>query len=324
MNRPGNGSNPTAPCVAQSRYTAPLVAHGNPVTYLECRGNYVVCTTKTMVIETALPFLVNGQHWLTVLCTPAKLDCFVVGFLYNEGLIAGAEDILDLTIGLPPEEVIRVELRNRDQVLPQRRTLTSGCGGGITFVDLAAAREPVNSTLQVSPAEIGARMADLVETIAVDRRDIGGFHACALSSKDELVLVATDVGRHNTLDKIAGECLLRGISMRDAMLLTTGRISVEMLGKATRMQTPVVASMNSPTHLAAELANEWDITLAGYVRGKKMHIYTGWHRLATHDQYLRYRHRDARPVAYHGPREATPVSTLTGDSTIGGFHDANT
>ncbi len=64
-----------------------------------------------------------------------------MGFLYNEGLITSVDDVLDLHIGRAPEEVIRVELRDRDLSLPQRRTLTSGCGGGITFVDLAVARD---------------------------------------------------------------------------------------------------------------------------------------------------------------------------------------
>ncbi len=118
-------------------------------------------------------------------------------------------------------------------------------------------------------------------TVADDHRYIGGFHTSALSNKDELLVIASDIGRHNTLDKVAGECLTRGISMRDAMLLTTGRVSVEMLGKAARMQVPVVASLNSPTYLALELAHEWDITLIGYVRGNKMQIYCGWQRIVT-------------------------------------------
>jgi FdhD protein len=95
-----------------------------------------------------------------------------------------------------------------------------------------------------------------------------------LSNGQQLLAVATDIGRHNALDKLAGECLARNISMREAILLTTGRVSVEMLGKVARMQTPMVVSFNSPTHLAVELARAWCITLVGYARGTTMHFYS--------------------------------------------------
>jgi FdhD protein len=197
----------------------------------------------------------------------------VLGFLYNEGLISGPNDVLDLQIGQPPEAVIRVELSNRDLHLPQHRTLTSGCGGGTTFVDLAAAREPVHSSLQVTARRIADLMAQLMAAVAEDYRRVGGFHTAGLSDGHQLLVVATDIGRHNTLDKVAGECLARNISMREAVLLTTGRVSVEMLGKAARMQVPIVATLNSPTHLAVELARAWHITLIGYARGTRMHVY---------------------------------------------------
>jgi FdhD protein len=258
---------------------APVVAHSEPVVYLECLGEALDCASKPVVIESAWPLIVNDRHWLTVLCTPTKLNYFVLGFLYNEGLIAGPDDILDLQIGQSPEAVIRVELQERDLHLPERRTLTSGCGGGITFVDLAAARERVRSSLRVTAGQISDLMARLMAAVADDYRRVGGFHTAGLSDGHQLLVAATDIGRHNTLDKVAGECLAHNISMRDAILLTSGRVSVEMLGKAARMQVPIVVTLNSPTHLAIELAREWRITLIGYARGTRMHVYTGWQRV---------------------------------------------
>lgn len=292
---------------------APVVAHSEPLAYLEYLGEDISDANKPVVIESAWPLIVNGERWLTVLCTPIKLDYFALGFLYNEGLITSPDDMLDLQIGQAPtnyplrthkalegnrvqgetlrrrdEAVIRVELKNRNLRLPQHRTLASGCGGGITFVDLAATREPVRSSLRVSPGQISDLMARLMAIVADDYRRVGGFHTAGLgvpslqeSDVHQLLVVATDIGRHNTLDKVAGECLARDISMRKAILLTTGRVSAEMLGKAARMQVPVVATLNSPTHLAIELAHEWRITLIGYARGTGMHIYTGWERICT-------------------------------------------
>ncbi len=257
----------------------PVVAHSDPVAYLQCQGHQVGQSCKPVVIESAWSLVVNGGHWLTVLCTPIKLDYFVLGFLYNEGLITGPSDLLELKIGQASEAVVRVELRDRELRLPERRTLTSGCGGGITFVDLAAAREPVSASLQITPDQISMLMAQLKAAVANDYGRVGGFHTAGLSNGHQLLVTASDIGRHNTLDKVAGECLTHSIPMQEAILLTTGRVSVEMLGKAARMQVPVVVTLNSPTHLAIELAREWSITLIGYARGTKMHIYTGWERV---------------------------------------------
>jgi FdhD protein len=271
---------------------APTVACSEPFIYREYLGEGVDYARKPVIIESAWPLIINGQNWLTVLCTPTKLDYFVLGFLHNEGLITNPEEVLHLQIDQPPEGVIRVELQDRGMRLPERRTLTSGCGGGITFVDLAAAREPICSSRRVTARQVSGLMSELMAAVADDYRRVGGFHTAGLSDGHQLLVVSTDIGRHNTLDKVAGECLARDIPMHDAVLLTTGRVSVEMLGKAARMQVPIVATLNSPTHLAVELAREWHITLIGYARGTKMHIYTGWQRIL-----------DATPVA--SPEQAS-------------------
>jgi FdhD protein len=102
----------------------------------------------------------------------------------------------------------------------------------------------------------------------------GGTHASALADGDQLLVVAEDVGRHNTLDKIRGECLFHGIPTKDRILLTTGRISSEMVSKAVKMEVPIVASRSTPTHLAVKLARDWQMTVVGYVRGGKMNVYS--------------------------------------------------
>ncbi|MFQ5578304.1 MAG: formate dehydrogenase accessory sulfurtransferase FdhD [Anaerolineae bacterium] len=272
---------------AQHAATSPgaVVAHSPPVAYLHYRDDDARYACKPTAIEAVVPLIVNGQHWLTVVCTPTGLDYFALGFLYNEGIITGPGDVQDLQVSAPPagrngeETVIRVELKDRTAQLPRRRTLTSGCASGVTFVDLAATRPPVRSGLRISAGEVTRLMARLLAAAAADHRQVGGFHTAGLSHGRELQVIATDVGRHNTLDKIAGECLARNIPMHHAILLATGRISVDMLGKAARMQIPVAATINAPTSLAVELAHQWGITLIGYVRGLSLHVYSGWERV---------------------------------------------
>ena len=101
------------------------------------------------------------------------------------------------------------------------------------------------------------------------------MHTSALADGDKLALVAEDVGRHNTLDKLRGMALMKGLDTRDMILLSTGRVSSEMIGKARQMGTPIVCSRTSPTSLSVALAEQWNITLVGYLRRNSMNVYAG-------------------------------------------------
>jgi FdhD protein len=94
------------------------------------------------------------------------------------------------------------------------------------------------------------------------------------------------VGRHNAIDKLWGRCLVEKIATRDRILLSTGRISSEMLSKAARMAAPVVASHTSPTTLSVALANAWGVTLAGYVRRGSLSLYAGRERVSDTEEAM--------------------------------------
>jgi len=99
----------------------------------------------------------------------------------------------------------------------------------------------------------------------------------------EALATMTDVGRHNTLDKLLGACLLGGRCMEGNVLLTTGRLSSEMVSKAARMRVPITASLRAVTSTAVELAEAWGITAVGYVRGQQMIVYSHPERLGIED-----------------------------------------
>jgi FdhD protein len=162
----------------------------------------------------------------------------------------------------------------RPVTLPTERILTSGCGGGITFRIDHRLFPRLESSLRVRPAQIGERMKDLFGA-AVQYRRSRGIHGAALGDGDRLLLVAEDVGRHNAVDKIKGLALMRGIPTEDRILLSTGRVSSEMLLKAARMSVPLVASRTSPTEMAVALAEQLNITVCGYVRAETMNVYAG-------------------------------------------------
>ena len=105
------------------------------------------------------------------------------------------------------------------------------------------------------------------------------MHTSALSDTKNLLVLAEDIGRHNTFDKIQGECLLKGLSTKDRLLLSTGRVSSEMLLKAAKMQAPVVVSRHSLTGSSVSLARDLGIALIGHARGNNLSVYSHSERL---------------------------------------------
>ncbi len=228
-------------------------------------------------MESAVRLHINGQEAATLMCTPRELDYLALGFLRNEGWIAGLADVRLLKV-CPSATCVDVWLRQADFVPPVHITITSGCGGGVTFADLAAAGVAVTADLAVTAPQICALIAALGEAATLYHQ-VRGVHAAALARGETLVAVAEDVGRHNAVDKLCGRCLVENIPTAGGILLSTGRISSEMLYKAARMQISVVASRTAPTGLSVALATAWNVTLVGYVRRDSLNVYAGGQRL---------------------------------------------
>lgn len=247
------------------------------VTYTRYEGGQLGPISRQVAHEALITLYVDGREWMTFLCTPLDLSQLAVGFLHSERVISCPGDITLLRVCEEVEGEIHVRLLNPVEP-PTRRVLTSGCGGGITFTDLAARREPLTSSQSISPSRVIELMTHLYERGAI-HNEAGGVHTSALSAGDGLLMVVEDVGRHNTLDKILGRCLLTGQETSDRILLTTGRVSSEMLNKAAHMGVPIVISRTSPTDLAVNLAREWQMTLVGYVRGRSFNVYAGEWRI---------------------------------------------
>jgi FdhD protein len=240
--------------------------------FIQLKGGRVAEVKSEVVREQPLVVYVNGTKFVTLLCSPLKLDCLVLGYLWLEKVIASVDDVVRL-------EVSEVDGRAdvtlaREVELPTERILTSGCGGGITFRIDPRLFSRIDSRVRVRPEQISRRMRELFAA-AENYRASRGIHGAALSDGEKLLIVAEDVGRHNAVDKIMGEALLRNIPTRDRILLSTGRISSEMLLKAARMSVPVVASRTSPTEMAVSLAEQLGLTVVGYVRPDGLNLYAG-------------------------------------------------
>jgi len=130
----------------------------------------------------------------------------------------------------------------------------------------------------VGPEAIGHLVEMLFESQAL-YRETGGVHTSALSDGEKIVFAAEDIGRHNTLDKIAGLCLMNDTWPKTRILITTGRISSEMLQKAARLQAPILISRTSPSSLSIEMAKRYGITLIGYARRHRFNVYSNGQRV---------------------------------------------
>jgi FdhD protein len=243
------------------------------VRYLRFEDGRAESAEGGVVREALVRLHVNGRELVRLMCTPEQLDLLALGYLRSEGLIREMADVRLLVV-CPSRTCVDVWLRDANLDLPGAPVLTSGCGGGITFADLEAAGEPVRSGLRVRTGQIGRLMTELLAG-----QEARGIHRGGLADPERLLVAIEDVGRHNTLDKVLGYCLREGIDTRDRLLLTTGRISSEMLGKAARMGVPIVVSRTSPTSLSVALAEAWNITLVGYARRTSMNVYTGQERV---------------------------------------------
>ena len=230
------------------------------------------------IVEAPVSLTVNGAVWLSFMCTPVNLEALSVGFLYNEGIIEAIEEVADARVCEHGDNVDVWLNHPAEQPTSWRRT--SGCTGGITAVDLLA-KPNVSfdaNRFTVQPEAVGKLVEMLFESQEL-YRETGGVHTSALSDGEKILLSAEDIGRHNTLDKIAGLCLMNNIWPENRILITTGRISSEMLQKAARLQVPILISRTSPSSLSIEMAERYGITLIGYARKHRFNVYSNSGRL---------------------------------------------
>ena len=237
-----------------------------------------------VIAETAVALNVNGIPWFSFLCTPRDLPALAVGFLFNEGIVSSRSEVASVS-ACDRNENVDVCL-DRPVPPPSTWQRTSGCGGGVTTTGTfgydgpgPAPHDRPEEATPFTAGEIG-RLAD--ELLA--RQELygasGGVHMSALSDGERFVASAEDIGRHNTLDKVAGQCLLEGIAGPRRAIATTGRVSSEMIQKARRIGVRLVVSRTSPTARSVELAGAWGITLVGYARRDRFLAYTGAERIA--------------------------------------------
>ena len=219
--------------------------------------------------EFPIKLTVNGREIATLVASPHDLRFLVAGFLRTQGFVREVGDFMSLGIC---DESGEANVRIRGE-LPERLTpvLTSGCGTGVTFSFNGGAPQaaPPEATFPAETIFVMMReMAHLSERYGRH----GGIHSAAVSDGTRILLHAEDLGRHNTIDRLAGQALLSGVDLAGCLLLTSGRVSSEMATKAASLGIALIASRTSPTNMAVRICREAGIGLVGYVRGESFRI----------------------------------------------------
>jgi len=237
---------------------------------------------ESVVREVPFTIILNGKELVTLFCTPSGLTHLASGFLASEGLLKKSEDIKEMVLNEKAWYIqISVDESNIDrEAFSSRRLITSGCAGAASFYRSTDARlaAPTDSPLQISRDQVFSLMKEFQQKSSLFRKT-GGVHSCALGTTKEIQVFAEDIGRHNAVDKVFGECLLKDISTIDKVLLTSGRVSSEILLKVAKRQVPIIISPAAPTDLAIDLAQKLNLTVVGFVRGKRMNVYSAVERV---------------------------------------------
>lgn len=219
--------------------------------------------------ERVLHLRISDALDIDLICTGSDLEPLVIGYLYNEGLIHRLEDVSAFELS-DSNLTARVELRGPIQP-PSARIRPSGFGGQLLCSDSVLPPAPIQAHY---PMRYIQSCAQHMDSLAVQYQETGGVHCSALFTPCQMLSFFEDIGRHNTLDKLTGYCLMHGLHAEDTLLITTGRVSSEMLRKAACLGASLIASYSVPTQRAFELAQALNITLVGYLNKAKAAVYT--------------------------------------------------
>ena len=228
---------------------------------------------------------VNKTFWATILCSPTNLEELAVGHFLSEGILKSTDEIEEIVLK-KPESTCHVKLKPginvEDRVKISRlhaRVIPSACGSGSPY-QYTGKTPKVTSALKAK-AQVIFDSVNQLNFKAEGFRRTGGLHVAAIYKADgKLVALAEDVGRHNAVDKVIGMAALNQVDFGGCFLALSGRMSGDVAFKAAKVGLPIIASLSAALSSGIATAEAADLTLAGFVRGKRINIYTCPERIA--------------------------------------------
>jgi FdhD protein len=260
----------------------PAVKAKIDVLILKVNGNEIEGAVDEVAAELPVRLVLNNEPLVTLLCTPTELEELAVGFLLSEGLLYDRSSLRKLAV-LDAGPSIEIEISGLPKGWEkqfEKRTISSGCGKGITFTNYD--REKDRKIDTSGPVlSVGAIRDQLTKfrNISALYLETGGVHSAALSDGKNILFFSEDIGRHNAVDKLIGKAFLRDIPIENKILITSGRVTSEIVTKAGRNRFPILISRAAPSCMAISYAEDMGVTLVGFARGDRMNIYTWPNRI---------------------------------------------
>jgi FdhD protein len=247
----------------------------NKVRILKISGSSSEEIDDVVAVEKKVRISVNGKHAISLYCSPQMIREFVVGVIFNEGLISGGWCAERIAISYGDE--INVDIPATGTVAEGEKVITSGCAGGISL-NRQLPEERLSDPSVFDLKDI-RELYRHFQKRSEGYKETGGVHSAALADRQHMLVFAEDIGRHNAVDKVIGYTLLEDIPFRGKIMLASGRLSSEIVLKCGRCSIPVIISRAAPTSLSVDIAEESGVTLIGFARGDRMNIYTGKQRI---------------------------------------------
>ncbi len=263
-----------------------------PVKITRIKKDEKVEEQDTVLVESPIDLHVNSEPLVNIICLPNDLKELAVGFLFSVGIINSIEDIKEIIVE-ELENKINVELKDSIEFVlesldlnPVSRVIDTTCGISSPWRNLI--KETLDDSKEAIKTQDDVRIkADIIfNSIKVMQkhtilyRETGGCHGAAIFDfKGNLLGCKEDIGRHNAIDKVIGDLLLKKHDFKDIFLASTGRLTGDSVLKAIRAKIPIVISLSAAIESGIRLSFSYGITLVGFVRGARMNIYTHSNRI---------------------------------------------
>jgi len=241
----------------------------------------------TVLVETPIDIFINSEPLVNIVCLPESLKELAIGFIYSVGIINSYKDIKRLEVSemegnVHIDLIDSIELNlNKFEMDPVSRVIDTTCGIPSPW------RKYIKDIIQKSKEAITSRKNARISSEIIFKsivqmqtktqlfRETGGCHGAALFNYEgKMISVKEDIGRHNAIDKVIGEVIIKDLEINNIFLTTTGRLTGDSVLKAIRAEIPIVASLSAAIESGIRLAFSYGITLIGFVRGGRMNIYS--------------------------------------------------
>ena len=242
-----------------------------------------------LAVEEPLEIRIDSQALVVTMRTPGHDDELAAGFLFTEGLIRSREELRDIRLnkrnraGNSLDVFLSSHVSVNFKQLAQRGFASSSCGlcGRESIKAVRRKFRPIRSEVLIE-AELLLQLPDRLRAAQPTFESTGGLHAAGIFTLDgELVVAREDIGRHNAVDKVVGYGLLNGRLPFDRhIMVVSGRASFEIMQKSISARIPIVCAVSAPSSLAVDFAKESGQTLVGFLREKRLNVYTGRQRLS--------------------------------------------